>query len=283
CQSWRCQAQEACGHQNGQYGCYGQGSATCTALGDPHYLTFDGALHHFLGTCTYTLTQPCLSQYLENHFVVSTTSEIRDGDLQASYVKAVHVQVFDLKISLIKGCRVVLNGLRVNLPVWLSKGWVAIRLSGSFILLYTNSGLQVRYDGNHLVEVTVPSSYAGQLCGLCGNYNNSMNDNLRPDGKPVGSASQLGAAWRSSGGSEPGCFLGGAEPSSCSEDNTEDMWSKDCEILVNPLGPFSNCHRLVPPQASFASCVQGQCGTKGDALAPCSSLQAYASLCALAG
>ncbi|KFO36873.1 Zonadhesin [Fukomys damarensis] len=295
CQPWRCRAQEACGHQNGQYGCYTRGSATCTALGDPHYLTFDGAMHHFLGTCIYTLSQPCWSQYPENHFVVSATNEILNGDLQASYVKAVHVQVFDLKISLIKGHRVMLNGLQVNLPVWLSKGQVTIQPSGSFILLYTNSGLQVRYDGNHLVEVTVPSSYAGQLCRLCGNYNNnSMDDNLRPDRKPAGSSSQLVASWRSSEGSEPGCFLG-AEPSSCPEDNMADMWSKDCEILMNPLAPgltllpphppqpFSNCHHLVHPQASFASCVQGQCGTKGDALALCGSLQAYASLCALAG
>ncbi|XP_023570329.1 zonadhesin [Octodon degus] len=285
CRPWKCQAQETCGHQNGLYGCYARGSATCTALGDPHYLTFDGALHHFLGTCTYILTQPCWPRYQENHFVVSATNEIRGGDLEAAYVKAVHVSIFSLRISLIKGRRVMLNGHRVGLPVWLLQGQVAIRLSGSFILLYTNSGLQVRYDGKHLVEVTVPSSYAGQLCGLCGNYNNnSMDDNLRPDGKPAGSSSQLGAAWRSSEGSEPSCFLGGAEPSSClEEDDITGTWSNNCEILMNPLGPFSKCHQLVPPQASFASCVQGQCGTKGDSLALCRSLQAYASLCALAG
>ena len=32
-----------------------------------------------------------------------------------------------------------------------------------------------------------------------------------------------------------------------------------------------------------ASCVYGQCGTKGDAFTLCRSLQAYASLCARAG
>ncbi|XP_064222725.1 zonadhesin-like isoform X1 [Aotus nancymaae] len=48
-------------------------------------------------------------------------------------------------------------------------------------------------------------------------------------------------------------------------------------------GPFSQCHQVVPPQSIFASCVQGQCGTKGDTTALCHSLQAYASLCAQAG
>lgn len=85
------------------------GTGTCTVSGDPHYLTFDGALHHFMGTCTYVLTQLCLVRSLENTFVVSATNEFRSGNLEASYVKAVHVQVFNLRISLIKGHKVVVR------------------------------------------------------------------------------------------------------------------------------------------------------------------------------
>lgn len=92
------------------------GTATCVASGDPHYLTFDGALHHFMGTCTYLLTEPCWPSYRENNFVVSATNEVRDGNLEASYVKAVHVQVFDLKISLLKGRKVVVCFLLPSRP-----------------------------------------------------------------------------------------------------------------------------------------------------------------------
>lgn len=46
---------------------------------------------------------------LENCFVVSTTTEFQGGNLEASYVKAVHVQVFNLKSSLIKGHRIVVR------------------------------------------------------------------------------------------------------------------------------------------------------------------------------
>ncbi|XP_033048019.1 zonadhesin [Trachypithecus francoisi] len=284
CQPWRCRAQEFCGLQNGIYGCHAQGAATCTASGDPHYLTFDGALHHFMGTCTYVLTRPCWSRSQDSYFVVSATNENRGGNLEVSYIKAVHVTVFDLSISLLRGCKVVLNGHRVALPVWPAQGRVTIRLSSNFVLLYTNFGLQVRYDGSHLVEVTVPSSYGGQLCGLCGNYNNnSLDDNQRPDRKPAGDSVQLGAAWKLPESSEPGCFLVGGKPSSCQENSMADAWNKNCAILINPQGPFSQCHQVVPPQSSFASCVHGQCGTKGDTMALCRSLQAYASLCARAG
>ncbi|XP_048080450.1 zonadhesin [Ursus arctos] len=284
CTPWRCQAQEVCRQQDGIYGCHAQGAATCSVSGDPHYLTFDGALHLFMGTCTYILTRPCQSRSLENYFVVSTTNEFRGGNLEASYVRAVHVQVFNLRISLIKGHKVMLNGRRVALPLLPAQGRVSIRPSGFFTLLYTDFGLQVRYDGNHLVEVTVPSSYAGRLCGLCGNYNNdSQDDSLLPNQRPVASSVHLGVAWKLPEYSEPGCFAEGGKPSRCLENREANNWKKNCDILVNPRGPFSQCHGVVPPQSSFTSCVYGQCGTKGDALTLCRSLQAYASLCAHAG
>nr|XP_055196273.1 zonadhesin [Nyctereutes procyonoides] len=283
CRHWKCQSQEVCAQYNGTYGCHARESATCAVSGDPHYLTFDGALHHFMGTCAYILTQPCQPTPLEN-FTVSTTSEFRSGNLEASYVRAVNVQVFNLKISLIKGYKVMLNGRRVALPLWPAQGRVSIRPSGSFILLYTDFGLQVRYDGNHLVEVTVPSSYAGQLCGLCGNYNNnSLDDNLLPNKRPVSGSAYLGAAWKLPEYSEPGCFLRGAKPFRCHSASEANRWRKGCDILRSYRGPFSQCHSMVSPQSSFVSCVYGQCVTKGDPLTLCRSLQAYASLCAHAG
>ncbi|OWK10901.1 hypothetical protein Celaphus_00007243 [Cervus elaphus hippelaphus] len=281
---FKCQAQETCGRQEGTYGCHPQGSATCTVWGDPHYLTFDGALHHFMGTCTYILTRPCLLKSLENYFFVSATNEFRGGNLEASYVKAVQVQAFGIRVWMLKGRKVMLDGRQVALPLWFAHGRMTVRSSGSFILLYTDFGLQVRYDGYHLVEVTAPSSYAGRLCGMCGNYNNnSLDDDLQPDKRPAVISARLGASWKLNELSESGCFAADARPPRCLEKNATDPWSKNCDILVNPQGPFSKCHRVVAPQASFASCVYGQCGTTGDAFTLCRSLQAYASLCARAG
>ncbi|XP_054549618.1 zonadhesin [Talpa occidentalis] len=286
CFSWKCQAQEVCSRQNGIYGCHAQSSATCTISGDPHYLTFDGALHHFMGTCTYTLTQPCQTIHLEDNFIVSATNEFRSGNPEVTYVTAVHVKVFKLQISLLKGHRVMLNNLRVTLPVWPAQGRLVIRPSGSFILLHTDFGLQVRYDGNHLVEVTVPSSYAGRLCGLCGNYNNnSLDDNLQPDRKPANSSLILGAAWKSKDLSEEYCYVTGlsSQPTKCLKKEETDAWKKNCDILMNPRGPFSQCHQVVSPKASFSSCKYDQCWSKGSTQILCRSLQAYAAHCALAG
>lgn len=45
---------------------------------------------------------------------------------------------------------------------------VKIFLSGKFVVLETNFGLRVRFDGNHHADVSLPSSYKGLLCGMCG-------------------------------------------------------------------------------------------------------------------
>uniref|UniRef100_A0A8B9Y3K7 Zonadhesin n=1 Tax=Bos mutus grunniens TaxID=30521 RepID=A0A8B9Y3K7_BOSMU len=282
CVPWQCQAQEMCGQQDGTYGCHPQGSATCTVWGDPHYLTFDGALHHFMGTCTYILTRPCLLKSLENYFV-SATNEFHAETWRPPTSKPSRCRP-RIRVWMLKGRKVMLDGRQVALPLWFAHGRMTVRSSGSFILLYTDFGLQVRYDGYHLVEVTAPSSYAGRLCGMCGNYNNnSLDDNLQPDKRPAVNSVRLGASWKLNELSESGCFAADARPPRCLEKNATDPWSKNCDILVNPQGPFSTCHRVVSPQASFASCVYGQCGTKGDAFTLCRSLQAYASLCARAG
>jgi len=59
------------------------------------------------------------------------------------------------------------NGVQVTVPVTLPNG-IKIFLSGTFVVLDTDFGLRVRFDGNHHADVTLPSSYSGLLCGLCG-------------------------------------------------------------------------------------------------------------------
>uniref|UniRef100_A0A803SMW7 MAM domain-containing protein n=1 Tax=Anolis carolinensis TaxID=28377 RepID=A0A803SMW7_ANOCA len=79
-------------------------SESCVVSGDPHYYTFDQQAHHFMGNCTYTLSQPCgPDSLLLPMFNVEATNEHRGGNTQVSYIKSVDVDVQGIRITLEKG------------------------------------------------------------------------------------------------------------------------------------------------------------------------------------
>jgi len=78
------------------------GTSTCIATGDPHYTTFDKRKYNFMGNCSYLMSTPCNSTSLP-YFGVHVDNENRYNRPTISYVKAVHVYVHMVKISILKG------------------------------------------------------------------------------------------------------------------------------------------------------------------------------------
>ncbi|XP_067879876.1 zonadhesin, like [Heterodontus francisci] len=282
CRAAGCTPEESCRLQDGVYGCHPLGHETCSASGDPHYTTFDKLVHHFMGTCTYTLSKLCNTSSGLPYFSVETSNEHRGRNKQVSYVKAVHVEAYGHRITMMKNRRVILDGRRVNLPVFVD-GELAMRISGGYVTLETSFGLWARFDGNHHVDLTVPSSYAGQLCGLCGNYNGlKADDNLKPDGSVAESTDELGESWLVPDNTTGCTNTGGIDE--CDQDIEEEaQQSTSCGFIKNPTGPFKQCHDKIPPEMYFGNCVYDQCASDGDTALLCLALQSYAALCAQAG
>ncbi|XP_075764391.1 zonadhesin [Pelodiscus sinensis] len=284
CQAADCQPQESCQLQDGEYGCHPTGWGSCVVAGDPHYTTFDGRLLHFMGTCSYTLSRVCDGRSGLPNFTVEAANEHRGASAQVSYVRAVAVEVYGHRVALLKGRRVTVDGQRVTLPVALAQGQLRVQVSGAYALLQTDFGLRVRYDGTQRVEVQVPSSYAGQLCGLCGNYNGqNSDDNLMPNGTSASNVDRLGESWMVPDASSPGCTNIG-DPGECDpEISKEAQKPTSCGALTDPQGPFAPCHGAVPPADSFKTCHYDLCGTWGETTTLCYALQSYADGCAQAG
>uniref|UniRef100_A0A8C1G4Y5 Zonadhesin, like n=1 Tax=Cyprinus carpio TaxID=7962 RepID=A0A8C1G4Y5_CYPCA len=282
CYNTSCLPTESCQLQDGDYVCKPLGTGICSVSGDPHYNTFDDKVHHFMGACSYTLTKPCNETSGLPYFSVETQNEHRDNNKKVSYVRSVIINVHGTTIILGKGRKVQVNGVQVIVPVTLSNG-VKIFLSGKFVVLETDFGLRVRFDGNHHADVTLPSSYSGLLCGLCGNYNGNPNDdNIKSDGTPTGSTNELGESWQVPD-DRPDCTHGGGDIE-C-DDKRHNTCFMHHKILLTILFPgiFKPCHAVVPPDPYFENCVFDQCGTGGATVALCQAIQSYADLCAQAG
>ncbi|XP_077400930.1 zonadhesin, like isoform X2 [Vanacampus margaritifer] len=283
CEPWRCSPAQECKVLEGVLDCHSTGKGVCHVAGDPHYYTFDGVMHTFMGTCTYTLVEVCNTSMVTPFRIVAKNEE--RGQPEASYVRSVKVYLpQDTQIELQKGRRVLLNGRRVRTPISVSAVGAKVISSGAYNLLDTNFGLQVKFDGVHHLEITVPGQYFNKLCGMCGNYNHNMtDDNLKPDKQPAKDVIQLGNSWKSEGDSDPGC-----QPDkrpdvhpNCTAEEEAAFESQCAGVLLSDN--FRACHALVPPEAFTGNCVYDMCEYDGMQATLCDNVEAYAQACSSAG
>ncbi|NXB55067.1 ZAN protein, partial [Leucopsar rothschildi] len=278
CSALSCDEDEVCKIQDGQRGCYPANTAICHIYGDPHYSTFDGKLHHFQGSCNYTVVTGCDNSSVG--FSVTTRNKHR-GSQSWTALDSVALSLEGLHIALRKHKAVYINGTLVSLPASPAAG-VTISLSGSYVQVSTKLGLQLRFNGDHELLVKVSEKYKGKLCGLCGTYTGSQQDDfMRPDGVVVPDFNDFGASWMVPDDEWP-CDPAISPPASCSPEE-EEAANKQCSILTHLGGPFQPCHAVLPPETYFESCVYDQCATGGSTEQLCNDLGAYAAACAEAG
>lgn len=84
-----CTPAQQCSIKDGQLGCY-DAMSTCTVLGDPHYISFDGAVTNFQGTCSYIISESLNHDNNETQFQVVATNEHR-GNNFVSFVSTVDI------------------------------------------------------------------------------------------------------------------------------------------------------------------------------------------------
>ncbi|XP_053523485.1 IgGFc-binding protein isoform X3 [Artibeus jamaicensis] len=290
CEPSTCGPHEACQLSGGVLGCVAVGSATCQASGDPHYTTFDGHRFDFMGTCVYVLAQTRKARPGLEQFTV-LQENVEWNNQKVSVTRAVTVQVANFTLRLEQNnWKVTVNGVNLKPPVVLAQGRVRAVQEGSDMVIKTDFGLRVVYDLLYHVQVTVPSNYYKQLCGLCGDYNGDPKDDLqKPDGSPAGSPDEFGNSWEEAvPGSPclppPTCQPGeDCHPQQCGPELQEKYQQEQfCGFLASPTGPLAACHKLLNPQGPLQDCVFDLC-VGGDQSILCNNIHAYVSACQAAG
>ncbi|XP_072230091.1 alpha-tectorin-like [Leuresthes tenuis] len=272
-----CGPQESCRVVEGEYGCHPNPHGTCSASGDPHYLTFDGRAYDFQGTCRYVLATLCNETNELHQFSVEAKNEPWNG-FPVSITAEVFVNVWDYQVRMSRHNRgmVEVNGITRNLPILLN-GNISIFASGYQTFVSAGFGLSITYDGWSTVSISVPSTYREKTCGLCGNFNGDSNDEFHtPAGVLVSSPDVFGAAWKVPGNytCSDGCG------SACPQCNDDRSARAQCEVIQAADGPFSFCHEQVDPAPFFSDCVFDICvaGNGGQDLL-CRAIETYVSAC----
>ncbi|XP_071044189.1 kielin/chordin-like protein [Parasteatoda tepidariorum] len=252
--------------------------ATCLAFGDPHYRTFDGASISFQGTCRYVLTADCYTQKFS--IVVENNDRGFNG---VSWTHRVVLVLQNASVDLRAGPSVYLRGKLIEQLPYFEKPVLYVEKTGTSVLVTTDVGVQVLWNGDGFVEVTVSGIYRGKTCGLCGNFNYYPEDDMRtPTNQTATSEAMFGNSWK----------YGEVQPSGCTESVDIDPCSKGgyrirkmannkCSILKQSL--FAPCHQFIRPEPYFAACVYDVCACSENDECLCDILSTYSQECSKAG
>ena len=258
--------------------------SVCYVFGDPRYVTFDFHTLDFQGDCEYVLTQPCNNS---DFIIAASNTAISSYVSSASSVRVI-IPSRGLEIHLTRGGGGTITINDIPQPnngdgiVHRSSGVKVLRTGGHpYVLLTIGFPLAISWDGSSRIEVSVSKNWQGQLCGLCGNYNNDASDDLMlPDGSLITSVNEFGTSWLH-GNTTPTCGIP-QPPPPCPASVLTAAQSR-CNELMNSV--FNVCNSAVDPTYFINSCISDYClcGEEEREDCYCNSLSTYAAACAFNG
>ncbi|PIK34071.1 putative IgGFc-binding protein [Apostichopus japonicus] len=155
-------------------------------------------------------------------------------------------------------------------------------------ILSTSFGLYINFDKHHDTHVGVPTSYRNKLCGLCGDFDGSAdNEYTLPDGSMTTIVADFGNSWRWGGGKdcEPDPGTGDECDNTMKRKQKNSVKTSATRMVSSPLllGPFKACHDFVNPDPFYDACVQDMCEDLDNDDLICQHFAEYASVCRAQG
>ncbi|XP_055085753.1 otogelin [Periophthalmus magnuspinnatus] len=250
---------------------------TCRSWGQYNFETFDGLYFHFPGRCTYTLLRDCEEG---SGVTVQVHNDPDCGTSAYSCHRSVSLFMnWDGEIRL-NARNVTFKGQRLDLPYHIHD--LMLEQISDYILA-TQHGFTLAWDGlRGSIYIKLSPDYVSRTCGLCGNFNADVQDDLRTSyGVPTEEIEMFGNSWQEVEPNESRCPIvspGFTSPCSGVPDHVLQKIHEVCSLLLEP--PFSDCHEFVSPLSYMASCTNDLClsGPVDEML--CLVLSEYARACA---
>lgn len=109
---------ETCEAQNNEAVCVPKSKASCHAIGDPQYRTFDGSLFSFQGICSYTLVKTSGKDKTLPDFSIVTKNRLGETG-RGSYIKSAVINLLGHEITIVNRIRnkVIVSKTKVEVNI----------------------------------------------------------------------------------------------------------------------------------------------------------------------
>ncbi|KAL4622712.1 otogelin [Arapaima gigas] len=251
----------------------------CRTWGQYNYETFDGLYYYFPGMCSYTLVRDCEDP---SHTGVVVQVHNDPGCRSSPYSCARSVSLYlpwEGEIRLHK-YNVTFKGQSIELPHSIHD--VELERISQYILVTQQHGFTLAWEGDSCsVYIKMSPEHVGRTCGLCGNFNADIHDDLRTSyGVFTEDLAMFGNSWMEIEPQRATCSMVPSQyPSPCfTQDNhTLQKVKEVCALLLED--PFKPCHEFVSPFPYMASCSNDLCVSGPNSDAVCRVLAEYARAC----
>ncbi|XP_069763813.1 mucin-19-like [Narcine bancroftii] len=245
---------------------------TCQVYGDGHYITFDGKRYSFDGNCEYIFVEDqCLGDIGTFQILTESVPCCENG---VTCSRNIRILFEDKEIILLSGSGVSEISLRKN---QCTDNSYKIHTVGLYLVITFSNGITVIWDKRTRFSVTLDTRWKNKVCGLCGNFNNELEDELTTkENSLVASFLEFGNSWKSM----QSCSDTVNQTFPCDKNPYCLAWAqRRCHIITGAI--FQACHKMVDPTPYYDACVQEACACdmEGKYLSFCTAVAVYAEAC----
>ncbi|XP_038667185.1 mucin-2-like isoform X33 [Scyliorhinus canicula] len=249
----------------------------CLIYGDGHYATFDGKRYRYDGNCEYVLVEDRCNKGSGTIQILIESVPCCERGVTCSRNIRILFEGIEFKLTDGRVIRAVLPRDQFKCR----DEPYSIHTVGLYLILTFTNGVTVIWDKRTRVSITLDPRWKNKVCGLCGNFNGNVADDLTTkENSLVTNTLEFGNSWKSS----LSCSNAINQTFPCDRNPYCLSWAqRKCSIIKDAV--FQKCHKKVDPTPFYDACIQEACACdlEGKYLGFCTAVAVYAEACNKAG